>query len=80
MLSLDKLQVNQNIYMITEDVSGISGIECRILKVEEGAAYAGTSTGAEVLIDKSSVNDFFLTKDEMNLVIEQSGRHRSFWN
>lgn len=79
MLQLNNLQVNQSVYMITEDVSGVSGIECKILSVKEDAAYAGTSTGVEVIIDKSSAKNFFLTNDEMNSEIENSGKHRSFW-
>lgn len=79
MVATDKLQLNQTIFMITEDVSGASIIPCMITRVLPDCALAGSITGVEVIVDRTTASDFYLSLDEAEAVIEKTGRKHSCW-
>lgn len=79
MVTTDKLQLNQTIFMITEDVSGASTIPCMITRVLPDCALAGSITGVEVIVDRTTASDFYLSLDEAEAVIEKTGRKHSCW-
>lgn len=79
MVATDKLQLNQTIFMITEDVSCASTIPCMITRVLPDCALAGSITGVEVIVDRTTASDFYLSLDEAEAVIEKTGRKHSCW-
>ena len=79
MVTTDKLQINQTIFMLTEDVSGVSTIPCTVTRILPDRVLAGSITGVEVMVDRSTASDFYLSLDEAEAVIEKTGRKHSCW-
>ena len=68
MVTTDKLQI---IFMLTEDVSGVSTIPCTVTQILPDCALAGSVTGVEVMVDSATASDFYLSLDEAEAVIEK---------
>lgn len=79
MVTTDKLQINQTIFMLTEDVSGVSAIPCTVTRILPDRVLAGSITGVEVMVDRATASDFYLSLDEAEAVIEKTGRKHSCW-
>ena len=79
MVITDELQLNQTIFMLTEYVSGASAIPCIVTQVLPDCVLAGANTGVEVMVDRATASDFYLSLDEAEAVIEKTGRKHSCW-
>ena len=73
MVITDELQLNQTIFMRA------SAIPCIVTQVLPDCVLAGANTGVEVMVDRATASDFYLSLDEAEAVIEKTGRKHSCW-
>lgn len=73
------MSLDQNVWLVTEDVSGINIVPCVVLKITQDAVEAVSNNGIRFTLCNTDLDNVYSTCEAAECIVQRSGKKRSCW-
>lgn len=73
------INLNQNVWIVTEDVSGVNIVPCIISAISENVVEMTSKHGIKFTLSEDDLNNVYSTCEAAECIVQRSGKKRSCW-